>query len=301
MADTEPIDVDADTVVEPEAEPDVTSDQQQKGKRKLSPMYDTWGFYQAGDRTASHKGAQCIACANYAKQKGIPLNLGGVCNAEIQAILAHVKNNCPHQTPSAKAAAAAELQTLRTKRKPADKRPFTAMSQTDTAGSSGSGNSGLAKFMALKDQPLTPQEQKKFEQHCLKGTVSANLPFSCWDDNEFRQTFLSLRPAVQLPSRKTMSTRILNEGAAVAWEQLSKILRDSDGRPAAVACESCMQVLSQLYSVSINSNGNAGCCIATDSWTNIRRKQIMAFMAISSARQVGQSVCYVNFIVTLHL
>ena len=30
----------------------------------------------------------------------------------------------------------------------------------------------------------------------------------------------------------------------------------------------------------------AGCCIATDSWTNIQRKQIMAFMAISSERKV---------------
>ena len=132
-----------------------------------------------------------------------------------------------------KAAAASELQILRNKRKPAEKRPFSAISAADTAGSSGSGNSGLAKFMAWKDQPLTKEEQKRFEQHCLKGTISANLPFSCWDDHEFRRMFTSLRPAIELPSRKTMSTRILDTGAEAAWDKLSQILRDSDGRPAA--------------------------------------------------------------------
>jgi len=48
-----------------------------------------------------------------------------------------------------------------------------------------------------------------------------------------------------------------------------------------------------LYIASLQGNGNAGCCIATDSWTNIRRKQIMAFMAISSKRQVGDNGCCV--------
>ena len=157
MADTEPID--ADSTVEPDAEPDVSSDLQ-RGKAKLSRRYETWGFVPAGKRSAGHKGAQCIPCANHARKKGIALNPLGSCHAEIQAILAHVKDDCPHQTSSAKAAATAELQTLRNKRKPADKRPFAAMSVTDTAGSSGSGNSGLARFMALKVQPLTAQEQK---------------------------------------------------------------------------------------------------------------------------------------------
>ncbi|DBA94965.1 TPA: hypothetical protein ACH3X1_002491 [Trebouxia sp. C0004] len=208
MTGEEPVDVDADPAVDVDAEPDaeaeISSDPKQK-KRKLSAMYDDWGFYIAGQRDPSHKGAQCIACANHAKKKGIALNPAGVCTAEIQAILSHVKNDCPHQTPAQKAAATTQLQVLREKRKPAAKRPFNAISGADTAGSrgsSGSGNAGLAKFMAWQDQPFTEKDQKKFEQHCLKGTISANLPFSCWDDDEFRQMFSCLRPAVKLRSRK---------------------------------------------------------------------------------------------------
>ena len=246
MSETEPYDVDAvpdaEPDAEPYAEPDASSDQQADGKkRKLSAMYDTWGFYQSGWRAKSHRGAQCIACANHLKKHKKALSEKGTCGAEIQAILAHVKQ-CDHQPRSARAAASAELKELRIKRKPADKRPISALAAGGTEGSSGSSH-GLEKFMAWQE-PMSPQEQKKFEQHCLKGTISANLPFSCWDDNEFRQMFTSLRPAIKLPSRKTLSTRIFDAGAAVAWEELSKILRESDGRPAALASKSYSQVVS---------------------------------------------------------
>jgi len=55
MSETEPYDVDA----VPDAEPDASSDQQAD---------DTWGFYQSGWRAKSHRGAQCIACANHLKK-----------------------------------------------------------------------------------------------------------------------------------------------------------------------------------------------------------------------------------------
>ncbi len=191
----------------------------------------------AARRDATHKGAQCIACKHHAEAKGIELKPGGSCLAEIQAILAHVRN-CKHQSQATKAEAGAVLKALRSKR---------AAQSGDTNGSSGSNKSvsaskqlGLQNFMAQKDRPLSTDEQKRFEQHCLKGTISANLPFTCWDDEEFRQIFTSVRPSIKSPTRRTMSGRILDQGAAAAWEVLSQTLRESDGKLTAHTCINAM-------------------------------------------------------------
>ena len=46
--------------------------------------------------------------------------------------------------------------------------------------------SKLGKFMHLKDAPMIAEEHQQFHKLLLKGTVSANLPFT-WIDNEYIQ------------------------------------------------------------------------------------------------------------------
>ncbi len=59
MADIDPFDLsadpDVDAVDEPGAEAEISSVAKKKNKRKLSPMYEKWGFYVAGQRDSSHK------------------------------------------------------------------------------------------------------------------------------------------------------------------------------------------------------------------------------------------------------
>ncbi|DBA83529.1 TPA: hypothetical protein ACH3X2_006452 [Trebouxia sp. C0005] len=46
--------------------------------------------------------------------------------------------------------------------------------------------SGMQRFLPLNDTPMTNKDQDSFEMALLKGTISANLPFT-WIDNEFIQ------------------------------------------------------------------------------------------------------------------
>ena len=59
MADIDPFDLsanpDVDAVDEPGAEAEISSVAKKKNKTKLSPMYEKWGFYVAGQRDSSHK------------------------------------------------------------------------------------------------------------------------------------------------------------------------------------------------------------------------------------------------------
>ena len=69
--------------------------------------------------------------------------------------------------------------------------------------------SNLGKFMNLKDAPMTAEEQQQFDMLLLKGTVSANLPFT-WIDNEYiQEAFKVARPEVQLPSRRQLAGMLL--------------------------------------------------------------------------------------------
>lgn len=92
--------------------------------------------------------------------------------------------------------------------------------------------------MAHQDKPFTAEGQKAFEQQCLKATVSANLPMSAWDDPEFRKTYTDVRPKLTLPSRKTMSGRILKDGAKAASDKMKATVKASGGKPLvnSVAC-----------------------------------------------------------------
>ncbi|DBA85722.1 TPA: hypothetical protein ACH3X1_005290 [Trebouxia sp. C0004] len=151
--------------------------------RRKSRMYAAWNFEVAPvKRDKTHNGAQCLPCKHEAELKGIEVKDEGTCLADLQSILTHVKG-CILHARADRQRAEAELIVERNKRKPANKRKLATAQQTDSLVSSSSNRdarqSGLQAFMALADKPLPQQEQKQFEQRCLRATVSANLPLSC--------------------------------------------------------------------------------------------------------------------------
>ncbi|DBA67243.1 TPA: hypothetical protein ACH3X2_001553 [Trebouxia sp. C0005] len=56
--------------------------------------------------------------------------------------------------------------------------PF-ADNTADSPEASGPRQSGMQRFLPLKDTPMTNKDQDSFEMALLKGTISANLPFTC--------------------------------------------------------------------------------------------------------------------------
>ena len=63
----------------------------------------------------------------------------------------------------------------------------------------------LGRFMALKDAPMIDEEQQEFNTLLLKGTVSANLPFT-WIGNEYiQEAFKFARPEIQLPTGRQLA------------------------------------------------------------------------------------------------
>lgn len=219
----------ADAIDLVDAGPDTQDDR--NASTKVSLMYATWHFEKAPEmRDKSHNGAQCLPCKQNAITKGIPLNPKGSCLADTVTILAHVKS-CQFHSHSDRQRAEVELSTLRSKKR---KRVSTA-SGSDTDISSGSATDSshkkpaLSRFMALEDKPLTTAGLRSFEQQCLKATVSANMPLSAWDDQELRKAFTDLRPAAKVPTRRTMSGRILDTGAQKAAEERLATVQDSDG------------------------------------------------------------------------
>ncbi len=70
---------------------------------------------------------------------------------------------------------------------------------------SGPSQSGLQRFMPLKDMAMSATQQEEFHMLLLKETVSGNLPFS-WINNEYIQAaFAIARPTADLPSRRALS------------------------------------------------------------------------------------------------
>lgn len=82
-------------------------------------------------------------------------------------------------------------------------RHMSAMLQTVTP--SAPFQTGLQRFMPLRDTAMTSTQQEEFEMLLLKGTISANLPFT-WIDSEFIQAAFALaRPTAILRSRRSLS------------------------------------------------------------------------------------------------
>ena len=211
---------------------DANSDQASHG-RKYSDIYETWRFEPAKKRDSTHLGAQCIPCKQKSEKEGLAVDPGGSCLADIRAMLAHVKK-CEHHQQADRQRATAELKKLRTK---AAKRGFGAL-QDSEAGSSGSGSSkqqGMSSFMALVDKPLSGMEQREFEQLCLQATISGNVPLQIWDDPAFRKLLQFLRPKLKIPTRKVMSTRILDAGYKIAEQNMKVIVSSSNGKASSFA------------------------------------------------------------------
>ncbi len=79
----------------------------------------------------------------------------------------------------------------------------------------------------LKDIPLTAKEQKDFEQKMLQPVALGNLPFSFVELAPLQAALQKLRPSVELPSRRALGGRILNDAAAAADAEADAELRRS--------------------------------------------------------------------------
>ena len=91
MAESAVINIDADSDTQ-----DGSRDHSAQSSRKVSSMYATWHFENAGKRDKTHSGAQCLPCKCWAALKGTAVASGGTCLAELPAILTHVKGCTLH-------------------------------------------------------------------------------------------------------------------------------------------------------------------------------------------------------------
>lgn len=79
---------------------------------------------------------------------------------------------------------------------------------SSAAGSSGS-QQHFNPFLPLKDTSYTQSEQAELEQHFLRATVSANLPYVWVDDEHVITLPKFLKPSIVLPSRKKIADQSL--------------------------------------------------------------------------------------------
>ena len=224
MADaSEVIDVDAETDHEPsgsEGSKSIT-DGSKSVPKGLSAMYSQWDFKLAGFRDKSHRGAYCNPCVRNGGDPGVR----GTCTASQESMLVHVKT-CKWRPVAQRNQAEAMLDTMR--RKP--KRDASSISGSSGASTPNKNTGSLDSFVALADKPLTAAEKEKWEQQCLRASVSANMPLSSLDDPELIKTYTDIRPKVEVPSRKVMSTRILDKGAKDANASMKAAVAESDGQ-----------------------------------------------------------------------
>lgn len=79
--------------------------------------------------------------------------------------------------------------------------------------------------MPLKDILLTAKEQRDFEQKMLQAVALGNLPFSFVELAPLQAALQKLRPSVELPSRRALGERILNDAAAAVDAEADVELR----------------------------------------------------------------------------
>lgn len=222
---------DAIDLVNSAAETQGASSDQTRQKDRSS-MYGTWDVERTTEyRDKTHRGAWCNVCL----RNGVSKDPKGHFFANIEQVLGHVKD-CPHRSKGSRTLAAAELKAVREKKKEKGavaglKRSASSVSAGSSGVSSGSNkkNKTMAAFLPLADTGLSEKEQTEWELQLLRATISANLPLSSWDDDEFRKCFSSLRSELVIPSRRVMSTRILDAAAKIADDAIKKIVAESDG------------------------------------------------------------------------
>lgn len=71
------------------------------------------------------------------------------------------------------------------------------------------------------DVPFSKEQAAAIEEQFLRATISANLPFRWVEDPEVIALFMMLRSAAcdVIPSRQTLSGRLLDEAAVVAEDE----------------------------------------------------------------------------------
>ena len=195
--------------------------------KQRSNMYTTWDVQRTTEyRDRTHHGAWCNPCL----AQGVEKMPKGQFFASIEGVLGHVKD-CHLRSSAVRNTAGAELKLLRDK-KNAKKGTVAGLKRSAssmTGATSSSNKKSMSDFCHLADVALSPTEQAEWELQLLRATVSANIPLSSWDDVEFQKCFSLVRPELVIPSRKVLSTRILDAAAKIADKAIEKTLEKSDG------------------------------------------------------------------------
>ena len=154
--------------------------------KKPKPRGTLWTVFRRGAcKNASHFWADCMPC----EEAGGEAKVAGV--AENMA--KHLKI-CPHAGPEARALVGAADDDDDDD----DARPAKPIAKKLSM-------QAHFKPVPLAAVPSTAAEQSQFEQLVVKGTISANLPFSWIMDLYIRQAMKMLRGTVKFPHRQALS------------------------------------------------------------------------------------------------
>ncbi|DBA90872.1 TPA: hypothetical protein ACH3X2_004242 [Trebouxia sp. C0005] len=143
------------------------------------PTGTLWSFFDksATKQNSAHHTAYCKGCRVAGKQTGV--------TGKSDSMKAHLHRCC---NVSDKVRAWAKDWSKASE-------PFA----DDTAESPEASAPRQSRMQRFLDTPMTNNDQDSFEMALLKGTISANLPFT-WIDNEFiQEAFAIARPEINLP------------------------------------------------------------------------------------------------------
>ena len=96
---------------------------------------------------------------------------------------------------------------------------------------------------------------KKFEQLLIRMTVSNGFSFQWINNPETKELFSWLNPTIQLPDRRTLGGRILNEAANELRNELEMIAKKDE----------------------------LGVSVIFDGWTNVRKQKILGTILVTSS------------------
>src|SRR5947208_939965 len=71
-------------------------------------------------------------------------------------------------------------------------------------------------------RPLTKRDKPYFETLLLRMQVSNGLPFTFFENQETKDVFTFIAPALKLPSRKRMSNKILSTSTKMLRRSIIK-------------------------------------------------------------------------------
>ncbi|GES82705.1 ribonuclease H-like domain-containing protein [Rhizophagus clarus] len=103
-------------------------------------------------------------------------------------------------------------------------------------------------------RPLTKRDKPYFETLLLRMQVSNELPFTFFENQETKDVFTFIAPALKLPSRKKMSTKILSCATKILEQLITKRAQDD----------------------------KIGVTVACDGWTNIKQEHLFGVVFITS-------------------